>query len=759
MPQPVAAQNILVSGFAEDRSSGERVPGVHIVAEMQGAGTTSNKYGFYSIKLPSRAEWLAITHVAYHAQRIRLTGATDTTLHISLQPHVFALEEVTVTGESAPSEVQMSVHRLPIEQVDALPVLLGETDILKTMQLLPGVQGGREGFSGLYVRGGRSDQNLILLDGLQIYNPTHLLGLFGVFNASAIKQVELIKGGFPARFGGRLSSVAEFTMKDGNLKKFSGEGQLGILTSKLLFEGPIIRDKSSFMVSGRRTFLDLFTRWFQNNGRIYSGSFHDLTLKANYIIGNRDRLYISGYMGNDNFTLKERIAKNPSLNGDLDASLDWVNQLVSVRWNRLLGDHVFANTIVGVSNYQVTSRILSRAGDGFGAEAEERVQGSSVRDITTRMELEYAHGRQHYVRVGAEHIAHTLTPVTRRTRITSTDQPGLNTSEDESIRFLSHQLSVYLEDTIQWPSSVHANIGVRISSAVSDGQLKPAVEPRLSMDIRVRPNLSAKASYAQMTQYLHVLRNAGSSVPTDTWIPAMRGIKPQGSSQIAVGLVKSISNIGVGVSIEGYYKRMRNQIEYKAHNYSYDASTLGWPQIVESGSGRSYGAELLLERQRGRTSGWISYSLSRTNRIFQNLSGGSSFPDAFDRRHDAAIVLRYRITQHTSVGIAWVYHSGYPVSAPAGRFLDRQRILDRDFLDFEQVNAARAPAHHRLDISARFTKQIDWGARTFSVGLYNAYNRKNPMLVYPTSASDGHIQWKQISILQLVPAISYTLSF
>ena len=763
-----SAQSVIVSGYVEDASSGERIPGAHVYLVQEKVGATSNSFGFYSLAVAPGPLRVSVTHVSYLPQRLAFSITADTSLVIRLEPRVLQMEEVVVSAEEAPaaSEVQMSQHRLAIEEVETLPVLLGEPDLLKTLQLLPGVQSGREGFSGLYVRGGRAGQNLILLDGLPLYNPTHLLGLFSVFNTSAMKQVELIKGGFPARYGGRLSSVVNFTMKEGNLKRFAGEGALGLLTSRFLVEGPIVRDRASFIVSGRRTFLDLLTRWVQgigNSGKRYGGHFHDLNFKANYLLSDRDRLYVSGYLGRDAFTYRERYSGPRPIVDDFDFELAWRNRLASLRWNRLISDRWFASVLAGVTQYRVSSQVGLRDGDkGSELDTYRQVWASSVLDFTTRLDMEYAASLRHYLRFGAEYVAHRFMPGSTRTKLAASDGEDLNQLRVQSNRMLSRDIALYVEDEWQWPFGVRTNAGLRLSGSDSQGSFARSVEPRLAINIPLGSGYAGKLSYAYTQQYMHLLTGTGASLPKDLWIPSVQGIRPQRSSQIAAGLVRSLPEYGLELSIEGYYKVMTSQIDYKTGAYPYQALQVGWPSLIEHGSGRSYGAEFFAERQRRRLSGWFSYTWARTQRTFAGLSGGDPFPDGYDRRHDVSLVLQYRLTDHTSLSGSWVYGSGYPVWTATGRYRISDFLYsgsDATFLDYGPVNASRAPAHHRLDLSAHFTKQIRWGARTFSLGVYNAYNRKNPMLIFPSSGPDGVIQWKKLSVLQLVPAISYQLKF
>ena len=587
------------------------------------------------------------------------------------------------------------------------------------------------------------------------------MGLFSVFNASAVKQVELIKGGFPARYGGRLSSVASFTMKEGNLKQFAGEGTLGLMTSSFVFEGPIIRDRASFLISGRRTFLDLLTRRFQTRGQVIGGYFYDLNFKANYLVSTRDRLYVSGYMGQDVFSFEDhrgRDSTQASVNDDLDLAIAWRNRLASIRWNRLLSDRLFANLIVGITGYRIRTWTKSTAYESQEAPEEyEQTWQSSVLDYTARLELEYTASKRHYLRIGAEYISHQLTPSSQRVRLKGNELS--DTLIVRSTLIPADEFSVYVEDELRWDNGTRANVGLRLSSHLGGTGLGRLAEPRLSVNVPIGVHSAVKLSWTYMKQFVHRLSAAGSTLPNDIWIPVMKGIAPQRSTQVAAGLIRRLTRYNLDISLEGYYKQMRGQMEYKAQNYAHQGTTLGWPNILDFGRGTSYGAEFLIERKQRRLNGWSSYTWARTNRVFEGIDAGNPFPDTFDRRHDVSFVAHYQVTPRSGIGITWVYGSGYPIWVPVGRFQDRSRRIENEYFDYGSINSSRVPAMHRLDLSGRFSKQTRWGFRTFTVGLYNVYNRKNPWYIYPRTGINGNIEWTQLSLLQLIPAFSYELKF
>ena len=754
-PGTAFGQSHVISGFVEDETSGERISGAHVTRVEQRLGAVTNQFGYFSLHTAASEIRLTISHIAYASVTLALDVPVDTSIVIRLPRRILGLDEVEVTTERAAESrsVEMSRHRLRTAEIESVPVILGETDILKTLHLLPGVQGGREGFSGLYVRGGQAGQNLILVDGMPVYNPTHLLGLFSVFNPYALKEVELIKGGFSARYGGRLSSVLNVTAKEGSLTRLGGAAKLGMLTSQVMIEGPIVRERASFIVSARRSFVDWVTRWIQRGGTIYGGYLYDANFKANYRVSHRDQLYVTGYWGQDRFNVKQRKARDETLDGDLDAGLKWGNRLVSIRWNRLLGDRMFASLTAGITRYMVGTQVNW---EDEWSEYFEQDWHAIVSDYVTRMDVEYAFRPNHYLRFGAEHIAHLVRPNSRQTRRTSKNPILHDTFLAEGPRLRMHELSLYAEDDIRWAGGLRANVGIRMVGILSDGPLKASIEPRLSVRVPVRSDLYIRASVSRISQAIHQLPGTLAQIPNGLWIPTMNGVAAQRGNQAALGGVWE--RMRLEVSVEGYYRTVQGLADYETHRLPQEAMAVGWPAILVSGSGRSYGSEAMMRREGQRLSGWVSYTWARTDRRFEHLNDGLEYPDTYDRRHDVSIVANYRLTSHTALGLVWVFGSGYPVWAPVGRFPDPNASDYSEYLDYGPVNASRAPATHRLDLSAQFSRRIRWGDRKFTLGLYNAYNRRNPMYIYANMQNDA-VQWKQLSLLQMVPAVSYELKF
>ena len=766
----VAAQSVTISGYVEDSTSLERIPGASVFIPALEIGGTTNQYGFYSITTKPATIQILVSHVGYEPALSRFELTKDTTLIVRLVPRIVRMDDLEVVAdrESGFDEVQMSRHEIPIEEIETLPVILGEIDIQKALQLLPSVQSGIEGTSGLYVRGGRADQNLILLDGLTLYNPNHLFGLFSVFHSAAMKRVEFIKGGFPARYGGRLSSVVNYTMKEGNLKKLEGEGGVGLISSRIMFEGPIVKDRASYLIAGRRTYIDQLLRpihWFSGNR--YKPAFYDLNAKVNYILSPRDRIYLSGYAGQDRFTYERKPIPVPGADDHYTYKLGWHNRLASLRWNRLIGDRLFANTLIGVTQYRFYSGTHSLEETEDETIQYDQTWHSEITDWTAKIDFEFIPNSKHYIRFGSEAILHHFTPGSTQTRLDESGRPPLNLLQTPTGTLKSREIALYAENEIQLHRAFRVSMGIRVSGYDADDKRYGSIEPRLGGRVRVNERTALKASYARSKQYLHLLTGSGAAFPTDLWIPSMDRIPPQQGYQVAFGIHQSYRNGRYEVSVESYFKRMKGHLEYKMGADRLQSAFLNWPDIVEIGKGSSYGAELFVNKKRGRLTGWMSYTWARTTRQFESLNNGRSFPDGFDRRHDISVVLQYQLSGRTHLSAVWAYGSGYPVWVPSGRYVSSGEfpLLDYsylpDLLDFGPVNSARAPSSHRLDIGVHFKKEKSWGERTISLGLYNAYNRKNPTFVYPKSdeATGAPLSFRQVSVLQLIPAVSWEWKF
>lgn len=765
----VAQEKVTVSGYVTEDGSGESLIGVFVSVPDQAIGVGTNVYGFYSITLPyADSVILKFAMFGYQpvAKRVALTANVD--LNISLSPKSQELKEAKVTSariqKSVSNDAQMSVVDIPVSQVKDIPGLMGEKDVLKTIQLMPGVQSGSEGNSGFYVRGGGPDQNLIILDDATVYNATHLFGFFSVFNGDALKSIELTKGGFPARYGGRLSSVLDLNMKEGNKEKLTGDLGIGLISSRLTLEAPIIKGKSSFLISGRRTYIDALVYPFmpeETKGGYY---FYDLNAKVNYDFGQNNKIYLSGYFGRDRAWVRDAYQDDVS-----KYSLGWGNVTSTLRWNHLFTKKLFANTSLVVSNYK------------FGISSEEKYgdekfsldYSSGIRDLTMKTDFDYHPNPKHHIKVGATATQHRFRP----SAIVFKDTE-LNETNEEINDIYALQTGVYIEDVIKPVKRLMVNVGVRLSSFHSDGENYIRPEPRFSGAYLIKEDLSLKASYAQMNQYIHLLSNSGIGLPTDLWLPSTSKVTPQSSQQVALGIAKDFTKKNSSVTLEGYYKKMDDVISYKEGasflliEDSESSNQREWEDQVTSGEGWSYGMELLIQKKYGKFSGWIGYTLSWTQLQFDDLNFGEKFYARYDRRHDISAVAIYKPSKKITISATWVYGTGNAVTLPVAEFqpvthdLSTNGSLGGYFgyaSEYGEKNSFRMAAYHRFDIGVQFNKELKKNrVRTWEVSVYNAYNRKNPyfyFIDYSRKNGTEERTLSQLSLFPILPSFSYSLKF
>lgn len=782
------AQKFTISGYIKDAASGENLIGANIFDTHTKSGTSTNQYGFYSITLPTDSIRLIYSFVGYGAKATSFYLDQDTTINIELVDNAL-LEEIVISAdevEKIQEVTQMSTVSVPIEQIKSLPALLGEVDVLKALQLLPGVQSGSEGTSGLYVRGGGPDQNLILLDGVPVYNASHLFGFFSVFNADAINNVQLIKGGFPSRYGGRLSSVIDINMKEGNMKEFHGEGSVGLIAAKLTLEGPIVKDKTSFIVSGRRTYLDVLARPLIKAAAEGDGVagyfFYDLNAKVNHKFSNQDRIYLSAYLGDDKFYFREKysdIYDGHELNYTSDNGLQWGNLTSALRWNHMYSSKLFSNLTLTYSRYRFD--IFANYEAEYYDDIEEKKKTtyskaaylSGINDIAAKIDFDYIPSPSHYVRFGANAIRHTFNP--GAFNIVSTDEAipidtTLGASATHAVEYVA-----YVEDDLEITDRLKVNAGLHFSGFYVNQTFYKSLQPRIAARYFLANELSIKASYARMTQYIHLLTNSGIGLPTDLWVPATGNIPPQDAQQVALGLAKGLRN-QYEVSLEGYYKNMKNLIEYK-EGASFVSTSGNWQNKVEVGAGRSYGAELLVQKKEGRTTGWLGYTLSKSDRQFDNLNQGNRFPYKYDRRHDVGLAVVHHWKEKVDLSFSWVFGTGNATSLPSTIYAGEESsdyyyhypesgFNPSQVYYYGERNSFRMRSYHRLDLGIAFKKKTKWGERTWTVGVYNAYSRRNPFFIY--LSEDGEYindvyrkksQFKQVSLFPFIPSISYSFKF
>jgi len=781
----VKAQKYTISGYVVDENSGEAVINTNVYDLRTKQGTITNDYGFYSLTLVSDTVELSVSFVGYQSYSYLFFLNSDIELNIQLNPSIL-LPEVTVTDKKSDEMVkttQMSMIEMPMQHVKSLPVLLGESDVFKTLQLMPGIQSGSEGTSGLYVRGGGPDQNLILLDGVPVYNASHLFGFFSVFNPDAISNVKLIKGGFPAHYGGRLSSVIDIRMKEGNMKEFHGEGGIGIISANLTLEGPIIKDKTSFIVSGRRTYIDaiaapiimFYNKRKDNSDKIRAGYyFYDANIKVNHKFSDKDRLYLSFYTGRDKayFRTKDRYRDGETQNENImDAGLYWRNITTSLRWNHVFSNKLFFNATAVYSNY------IFDINYGSSAHVDEQMNSefkyryfSGIENIGGTFDFDYNPFPKHFIKFGGSYLYHVFKPGVFTYRI---NEEGDETNQKfGNNNIYANEFYVYIEDSWDLSAFMKLNYGVHFSGFTVGKTFYSSPQPRISLRFLLNDKMSLKVAYSTMNQYIHLLTNSTIGLPTDLWLPSTDNIIPEKSRQVALGFAYNINN-NFDLSIEGFYKSMDNLIEYKEGASFFNISQ-NWESKVESGRGYSYGGEFLIRKNYGKFTGWVGYTLSWSWRRFDELNFGERFPYKYDRRHDLSIVMQYRLNEKVDFGVTWVFSSGNAASLPVAMYMDAQ-IIDNtswgygeDLGYYKNRNSFRMPSYQRLDISANFHKKKKWGERTWSFGLYNAYNRQNPFFVYVgykdeydngSSSPDSKKVLKQISLFPIIPSVKYSFKF
>jgi hypothetical protein len=755
------AQKATLNGYITDKASGERLAGASVfIASIKG-GTTSNAYGFYSITMPADTVEVTFSFSGYGAQVHRLDLSRDTTLDIALEA-ANTLSEVVVTAtkrESLSSRTQMSSIELPVSTIKSLPALLGEVDVVKAIQLLPGIQAGSEGSSGIYVRGGSPDQNLILLDGVPVYNVSHLFGFFSVFNADALQGVDVLKGGFPARYGGRLSSVIDIRMKEGNRNDFKGEGGIGLIASRLTLEGPLDKKGNvSYMISGRRTYIDVLAQPLiraQADGQGTAGYFfYDLNGKINFTLGKKDHLYLSGYFGNDKFYFR---AKDKEMGADYKSSLrsamKWGNGTGVARWNHEFNRKLFGNLTVYYGRYNFDVSADEKSEWGGSTERYYLKYFSGIRDWSARYDIDYLPAPNHYIKGGISAVHHQYKPGAIQSKVHTVDEQLDTLVKGNFIGAM--EWDGYIEDDIRLSPKMKANVGIHLSAFAVDKELFTSLQPRASLRYLVTPALSAKASYARMSQYIHLLTNSGVGLPTDLWVPVTKRVPPQIAHQGALGFAYNLKK-DYEISLEGYYKHMDNVMEY-AEGASYINATSDWQDKIVTGKGWSYGAEFFVQRKRGNTTGMLGYTLSWTKRQFPGLNEGRVFPYKYDRRHDLKAAVVHKIGKRVELSATWVFGTGQATTLPTEVYLDAD---NNEVEVFESRNNFRLPSFHHLDIGATFRKQKRWGERAWVIGAYNVYNRRNPFFIYKGYGDDGNTPaFYQVSLFPFIPSVSYQFKF
>ena len=761
-----AQVNYTISGYVKEAETGEYLIGATVYLQETMQGTSTNQYGFYSLTVKEGNYSIDFSFLGLESQEQKINLTSNKRINVSLNNSSIITDEVVVEADAPDKNVKstnMSQVKVEVKTIKELPAFMGEVDVLKTIQLLPGVQSSGEGNSGFYVRGGGPDQNLILLDEGTVYNASHLFGFFSVFSADAIKNINLIKGGMPANYGGRLSSVLDISMKEGNNRKYEVDGGVGLISSRLTVQGPIIKDTSSFIISGRRTYIDVLVNPFINDSSSAKGSgyyFYDLTSKVNYRISDKDRLFLSGYFGRDVFTYR-----NSKRGFKFD--IPWGNATASARWNHLFSEKLFMNASLIFSDYQFS----------FGAEQNqfEFKLSSSIRDINSKIDFSYIPNYKHKVKFGGLLTYHTFIPGSVSGR------SGEVSFEPENIfKQYSNEGALYILDDVEFNDQFAMNIGLRYSCfqygnnininsflrkewTRDTSDIYRNIEPRISARYNINKNSSIKASYNENYQYIHLASLSSISTPTDLWIPSAESIKPQYSKQIAVGLFKNIKDNKWETSLEFYSKNMDNLIEYKEGVFPEDNTNESQEGSFTFGSGTSKGIEVFIKKVKGKSTGWIGYTYSKTDRVFEELNGGLEFPAKYDRTHDLSVTFSHKLNSKLTFSSVFVYATGNTFTPPADRY-----VIDGNLItEYSDRNSYRMTPYHRLDISLIYNRnKSKFFNSSWNFSVYNVYNRKNPFFMYfdfegDGSISEGGITPKayQVSLFPIIPSITWNFNF
>jgi hypothetical protein len=759
-----------LSGYVKDSLSGESLIGASVTINGQSKGIISNSYGFYSITLGEGTYTVSATFAGYLPLDSVIVLDKNRETNFELLQRAL-LQEVVVSSRRRDNNVtapQMGKIDMSVARIKAVPVLLGEVDLLKTLQLLPGVRNAGEGNTGLYVRGGGPDQNLIMLDDAIVYNSGHLFGFFSIFNSDAIKNVSLIKGSMPAQYGGRISSVLDVAMKEGNMKRFEAEGGIGLISSRLSLQGPIKKDKASFIISARRTYIDVLTKPFIKKSSQFHGSgyyFYDLNMKVNYKFSELDRIYLSGYFGRDVFTFRNS-------SRSFSADIPWGNSTATLRWNHVFNRKLFANTTLVYNDYNFA----------FGAEQEDfkiRLE-SGIKDQNAKIDIDYYPSPSHKMKFGGMYTYHTFVP-----NILTGEQGDTRFEPNNESRKYAFDAALYVQDEWEMASRINVGAGLRYSTFTQTGpytiyerdangnktdstgygrgkaiKTYGGAEPRITLRYSVNESTSLKAGVARNLQYIHLVSNAGSTLPTDLWVPSTYRVRPQISMQYSLGVFKNFNNNEFETSAEVYFKNMKNQIEY-AEGYT-PSLTDPEDQFVY-GRGWSYGSEFFINKTRGKLTGWLGYTLSWTWRKFRELNEGQKFAAKYDRRHDISFVTMYELNRKWKFSSVFVFGSGNATTLPE-RFYVVNGVLTQEY---SKINQYRLPSYHRLDLSATLTPATKPGKRfqkSWVFSLYNSYSHLNPYFIYFNQEGNPYdgslkIEARKVSLFPIIPAVTWNFKF
>lgn len=781
-------RKVTISGLITDAATGETLIGAGATVGRDGAVT--NNFGFYSLTIPEKEEvQVTYSYVGYATQTVTIPARSNRTVHVQLVPGA-SLEEAVVTAqkESGIASTKMSAIEVPLQVIKSAPALFGEADVIKTLQLLPGVQGGTEGFSGIYVRGGGPDENLLLLDGIPIYNAEHLLGIFSIFQPEAIKKMTLYKGSFPSRYGGRISSIVDVRTNDGNLYETHGNFGISMLADKFHLEGPLWKGRTSYSISARGMHTLLLTpilKAVKFDGNYF---FYDLDAKVTHRFDDRNRLYFNVYNGMDDLYYRHKETQDYTWGAPIKSfdqgklGIRWGNTVAALRWNHVLSGKLFSNTTLAYNRYRMVMETEMLSEETVGGTLSDRNlyrfdYRSGMRDWVLKTDFEYNPAPSHRIHFGGSYTHHTFIPET----LTNVNQQIMDTQVQvdttwhlkSNSRQTGHEVGLYAEDDIRLGQAWTLNPGLHVSLFNTQGKSYFSVEPRLSAKVDLTQDWSAKASYSRMSQYVHLLTSSQVSLPLDLWVPITKDIAPETADQYSLGFYYSGLR-GWEFSLEGYWKKMNNVLEYK-DGVSFLFNSDGWENKVETGRGRAMGLELFIEKTMGKTTGWLGYTLSRSDRVFPTINAGRRFPYRYDRRHQVNLVVNHRFNEKFDLSATWNYASGGTTTIPE-RSVVMVNPSGELFLE-EYVpsrNNYRLPASHTLNLGFNFHRKHRRGEGVWNLSIYNVYNRMNPNFVVrdtdsymsssvDESGSDSQFIVKsklvKLTLLPIFPSVGYTRSF
>ena len=779
-------RRVTLSGHITDAASGETLIGAGILTGT--VGTVTNEFGFYSLTLPAGNYQFKVSHLGFNQQDITLDLQRDSTLNFALSGNnELEAARIVERKDAGLHSVYAGSLEVPVSLISSTPALFGEADVIKALQLLPGVQSGFEGFSGLHVRGGGPEENLVLLDGVPIYNMDHMLGIFSIFQPEAVKDVTLYKGSFPARYGGRISSIVDIRTNDGNLKETHGSLTVGLLNDKFHLEGPLVRDKLSYSLSARglhTIFAEPFIRLFLKD--MYVGYyFYDLNGKLTWRAGPRDRFYLGLYQGADRggYAIDGKaMAKRKSIASDhyndLDIGVKWGNSVASLRWNHIFNPRLFANTTLSWNRYRMLVDVARKSGPT--AEGDTRYDAfslgynSGIRDFGLRTDFDWTPSPTHLVKSGAEALLHNFYPE----QISNVISDGTDETKQEYVlgkRYPGGETSFYLEDNLTLGNHVSLDPGLRLTWFHTQGQDYLSLQPRISARITTDRGLSFKTGYSRMAQYVHLLSSTTVALPLDLWVPITRNIRPVTSDQFSLGAYYD-GLPGWQFSVEGYWKEMNNLLEYK-QGVVFLANSDEWETQVEMGRGRSRGVEFFVQKTSGKTTGWLSYALAKSDRWFPDgsINMGRPFPYKYDRRHSINLAVNHRFSDKVDVSASWIFATGGAMTLP----VRTTAILAPDGESFESYvtpadhvigrNNYRIPPSHRLNLGVNLRHLTRRGNEVvWNISVYNAYNTMNPNFIltgyelfddYSLARSTERITVNKLTVLPIIPSFSYTLNF